>query len=137
MGSENGHYKGLLIDWGGVLTSNLFDSFRAFCEREGIEPDEIRRRFREDPVSRELVIGLETGRLTETEFEQRRIISRRDDGRRRLARTAGRRPHRADLELVGNAPVRPRSARSVVRRDRHFRRGRDPKAGTTDLRARS
>jgi putative hydrolase of the HAD superfamily len=71
MGSENGHYKGLLIDWGGVLTSNLFDSFRAFCEREGIEPDEIRRRFREDPVSRELVIGLETGRLTETEFEQR------------------------------------------------------------------
>jgi hypothetical protein len=30
MGSENGTYRGLLVDWGGVLTSNLFESFRKF-----------------------------------------------------------------------------------------------------------
>ncbi len=26
--------QGLLIDWGGVMTGNLFASFAAFCEAE-------------------------------------------------------------------------------------------------------
>lgn len=63
------HYAGLLVDYGGVLTTNLFDSFRSFCEGNGIAPDEIGRRFREDRSSRELLIGLETGKLPEEEFE--------------------------------------------------------------------
>jgi putative hydrolase of the HAD superfamily len=71
MASENGHYRGLLVDYGGVLTSNLFDSFRSFCEVEGLEPGAIGRRFREDRASRELLIGLETGTLPEKEFEPR------------------------------------------------------------------
>jgi putative hydrolase of the HAD superfamily len=62
-------YKGLLVDWGGVLTSNLFTSFSAFCEAEGLEPDTIRRRFREDRACRQLLIDLETGQLSEEEFE--------------------------------------------------------------------
>ena len=70
MASENGH-RGLLVDYGGVLTTDLFDSFRAFCESEGIEADAIGRRFREDRSSRELLIGLETGKLPEEEFEPR------------------------------------------------------------------
>jgi epoxide hydrolase-like predicted phosphatase len=70
MGSENG-YRGLIVDYGGVLTSNLFDSFRAFCESEGLEPESVGRRFREDPSSRELLVGLETGKLPEEEFEPR------------------------------------------------------------------
>jgi putative hydrolase of the HAD superfamily len=65
----NGHYRGLLIDYGGVLTTNLFDSFRAFCVAHGIEPDLIGRRFREDKASRQLLIGLETGTISEEEFE--------------------------------------------------------------------
>jgi len=65
------HYDGLLVDWGGVLTSNLFDSFGSFCELEGLERDAVARRFREDRASRELVIELETGRLAEEEFEAR------------------------------------------------------------------
>ena len=70
MASENAAATaGLLIDWGGVMTSDLFDSFRAFCEQEGLEPDAIRKRFREDPACRELLIGLETGALPEEEFE--------------------------------------------------------------------
>jgi putative hydrolase of the HAD superfamily len=64
-------YRGLLIDWGGVLTSSLFDSFRSFCELEGIDPDSIRRAFRTDPSCRELLIGLETGTISEEEFEPR------------------------------------------------------------------
>jgi putative hydrolase of the HAD superfamily len=65
----SGTYTGLLVDYGGVLTTNLFDSFNSFCVQAGIEPDEIGRRFREDKASRELLIGLETGTLPEEEFE--------------------------------------------------------------------
>lgn len=72
MASEDGRrYTGLLVDYGGVLTTNLFDSFRAFCDEEEIDPQEIGRRFRHDPAARELLIGLETGRIEEEEFERR------------------------------------------------------------------
>ena len=73
MASENGPtcYRGLLVDWGGVMTSDVFDTFRAFCELEGLEPDTLRQRFREDPSSRDLLIALETGQLDEDEFEPR------------------------------------------------------------------
>jgi putative hydrolase of the HAD superfamily len=64
-------YAGLLVDYGGVLTSNLFDSFRSFCELEGIAPDAIGRMFREDRAARQLLIELETGKLPEEEFEPR------------------------------------------------------------------
>jgi putative hydrolase of the HAD superfamily len=69
MASENGRYRGLLVDWGGVLTSDLFDSFRAFCEQEGLEPDAVARSFRDDAACRELLIAFETGALPEDEFE--------------------------------------------------------------------
>jgi putative hydrolase of the HAD superfamily len=62
-------YRGLLVDWGGVMTSNLFDSFRRFCEGEGLAPETIGRRFREDRECRSLLISLETGELPEEEFE--------------------------------------------------------------------
>jgi len=63
--------KGLLVDFGGVLTTNVFDSFRDFCVAEGIDPDAIKRLFREEPRARELVRGLETGDLSENEFGER------------------------------------------------------------------
>ena len=69
MASENGRYRGLLVDYGGVLTSSPFESFRLFCEIEGLEPDTIRRRFREDRACRELLIALETGAVEEEDFE--------------------------------------------------------------------
>jgi putative hydrolase of the HAD superfamily len=64
-------YPGLLVDWGGVMTTDVFDTFRVFCEREGLSPEAIGERFRHDPGSRELLIGLETGTLPEEEFEPR------------------------------------------------------------------
>jgi putative hydrolase of the HAD superfamily len=59
----------LLIDWGGVLTSNLFVSFNDHCIKAGIEPEQLRGRFRNDPVARELLIALEKGQLAESDFE--------------------------------------------------------------------
>jgi epoxide hydrolase-like predicted phosphatase len=64
-------HAGLLIDWGGVLTSNLFDSFREYCVRERIDPQTLRGRFGSDPAFRELLIALEKGELAEDEFERR------------------------------------------------------------------
>jgi putative hydrolase of the HAD superfamily len=63
--------KGLLVDYGGVLTTNVFDSFRDFCVAEGIDPDSIKRLLREDPRARELVRSLETGALSEEDFGER------------------------------------------------------------------
>jgi putative hydrolase of the HAD superfamily len=63
-------HTGLLIDWGGVLTSNLFHSFREFCVRTGVDPQTLRDRFSGDPSFRELLIELEKGILEEGEFEQ-------------------------------------------------------------------
>jgi putative hydrolase of the HAD superfamily len=58
-----------LVDWGGVMTSNMFETFGGFCAREGLSPDQVAKQFRSDPASRELLIGLETGALPEEEFE--------------------------------------------------------------------
>jgi epoxide hydrolase-like predicted phosphatase len=63
--------KGLLVDFGGVLTTNVFDSFRQFCIAEGLDPDAVRRLFREEPRALELVRGLETGAIGEDDFGQR------------------------------------------------------------------
>jgi putative hydrolase of the HAD superfamily len=63
--------EGLLVDYGGVLTTDLFASFRAFCALEGLDPETIGRRFRTDPACRELLIAFETGKLEEVEFERR------------------------------------------------------------------
>jgi putative hydrolase of the HAD superfamily len=63
--------SGLLIDWGGVLTSSLFDSFRTYCLGAQIDPQTLLGRFRTDPAARELLIALEKGELEETDFELR------------------------------------------------------------------
>jgi len=63
--------RGLLVDYGGVLTTDVFVSFAEFCRTEGIDPDTVRRRFRADPGSRELLAELECGRIAEADFEQR------------------------------------------------------------------
>jgi putative hydrolase of the HAD superfamily len=63
--------KGLLLDFGGVLTTNVFDSFREFCVAEGLDPDAVRTLFRSEPRALELVRGLETGALSEDDFGER------------------------------------------------------------------
>jgi len=61
--------RGLIVDWGGVLTTDVFASFRAFCVAEGLAPDTVRDLFREDPRARDLLAGLETGELDRDGFQ--------------------------------------------------------------------
>jgi epoxide hydrolase-like predicted phosphatase len=63
--------RGLLVDFGGVLTTNVFDSFRTFCRDEGLDPDAVRRLFRDEPEALRLVRAIETGSLSEDEFGER------------------------------------------------------------------
>jgi epoxide hydrolase-like predicted phosphatase len=67
--------RGLVVDFGGVLTSSVGDSFKAFCEREGIDHEVLKNLVRSaygvgtDPDS--LVSMIETGRIEQGEFESR------------------------------------------------------------------
>ena len=63
--------RGLLVDFGGVLTTNVFDSFRAFGEAEGLDPQAVKRAFREDPEALGLLRELERGDIAVEEFEPR------------------------------------------------------------------
>ena len=61
--------RGLLVDFGGVLTTNVFESFRAFCEAEGLEPNTVKEMFRSRGEGLDLLRQLERGELTVDEFE--------------------------------------------------------------------
>jgi epoxide hydrolase-like predicted phosphatase len=61
----------LIVDFGGVLTTNVFQSFREFAAAEGIEPDAVKSLFRERGEGLELLRQLERGELEIPEFEER------------------------------------------------------------------
>ena len=60
--------RGLLVDFGGVLTTNVFDSFKAFCVKEGLDPGTVKRLFREDAAALAELRRLERGEVSEEEF---------------------------------------------------------------------
>lgn len=64
-------HTGLLVDFGGVLTTSVWDSFAAFCRDRGLAEDSVLRMFREDPAALAELRQLETGRISEDEFERR------------------------------------------------------------------
>ena len=61
--------RGLLVDFGGVLTTNVFQSFREFSGREGLDPDHVKEKFRSDPAALGLLRKLEKGEVDVEEFE--------------------------------------------------------------------
>jgi putative hydrolase of the HAD superfamily len=64
-------YDGLLLDFGGVVTTDFFASLGAHCERLGLPHDGFRNLVTADPVGRELYHQVERGELSQLEFEQR------------------------------------------------------------------
>ena len=63
VGNVDDEVKALLVDFGGVLTTNVFESFRAFCESEGLDPDAVKKIFRERGEGLDLLRQLERGEL--------------------------------------------------------------------------
>jgi putative hydrolase of the HAD superfamily len=107
MATENGTLSGLLVDYGGVLTTNVWDSFRAFCEAEGIDREEVKRAFRERPEAMALLRRLEAGELTEEEFAPLfgPLIGVRDDRTEGLVDRlfAGMQPEEGMIEALRRA----------------------------------
>lgn len=107
MAAENGRLTGLLVDYGGVLTTNVWDSFRAFCEAEGIDREEVKRAFRDRPEAMALLRRLEAGELTEEEFSPLfgPIIGVRDDRHEGLVDRlfAGMQPEEPMIEALRRA----------------------------------
>jgi epoxide hydrolase-like predicted phosphatase len=64
-----GRLAGLLVDYGGVLTTNLFESFADFCESEGLDRSAVAAAFMADKEARRLLVRFEKGELEERDFE--------------------------------------------------------------------
>jgi epoxide hydrolase-like predicted phosphatase len=62
-------HTGLLVDFGGVLTTNIWESFDAFCAAEGLERGTVLELFRADGEALALLRSLERGAVTDSEFE--------------------------------------------------------------------
>jgi len=59
----------LILDFGGVLTSDLWNSVRACSRREGLPPDRLLDLIHKDPQIHPLFVGLERGEVGQHEFE--------------------------------------------------------------------
>ena len=59
------------MDFGGVLTTNMWEGFDEFCRAEGIERGSVRRVFKREPEALADLRLLETGEIEPDEFERR------------------------------------------------------------------
>ena len=66
-----GRHVALLVDFGGVLTTNMWEGFDEFCRGEGLEQGTVRRIFKHEPEALADLRLLETGEIDPAEFERR------------------------------------------------------------------
>jgi putative hydrolase of the HAD superfamily len=64
-------YEGLLLDFGGVVTTDFFASLGAHCERLGLPHDSFRNLVTADPEGRALYHQVERGELSQPAFEEK------------------------------------------------------------------
>jgi epoxide hydrolase-like predicted phosphatase len=62
--------QGLLVDFGGVLTTNIWESFDLFCDNEGLERGTVLELFRGDGEALALLRSLERGAVSDEQFER-------------------------------------------------------------------
>jgi putative hydrolase of the HAD superfamily len=70
MTTAPGHYKGLLLDFGGVLTSDFFGSLDDYCQQLGLPRGRFRAVVTDDPAGRALYHHLERGEISQSTFER-------------------------------------------------------------------
>jgi putative hydrolase of the HAD superfamily len=52
-------YRGLILDFGGVITTDLYAEMSAFCVREGLAHDAVVRVLRDTAEGREAIKAVE------------------------------------------------------------------------------
>jgi putative hydrolase of the HAD superfamily len=60
----------LILDFGGVLTTDLWESIRGCARREGLPDNTLLDLLRHDPVVHPLYLQLERGEVNQDDFEQ-------------------------------------------------------------------
>jgi putative hydrolase of the HAD superfamily len=83
MSTAGADKRGLLVDSGGVLTTNVWECFDEFCQVEGLERGAVREMFKREPEAVADLRLLETGEIDEEEFARRlgpRLGIERTDG---------------------------------------------------------
>jgi putative hydrolase of the HAD superfamily len=68
---EHSRHSALLVDYGGVLTSDIWSSFADFCEQRGLDPEAAKELFRADPDALAELRRLEKGEADPADFERR------------------------------------------------------------------
>lgn len=61
-------YRGLIADFGGVLTTSFEGALRSFCTREGLAPNSLEKVFSVDAGAHGALRDLERGKIGQAEF---------------------------------------------------------------------
>jgi putative hydrolase of the HAD superfamily len=95
------NYRGLILDFGGVVTTDLFAELSAFCVREGLDPGAFVRVLRDDPEGRQAFEAVEAGKIPQREYEVTigRLLGVDDHGLLTRA-LGGLRPRPEVLDLI-------------------------------------
>jgi len=64
-------YSGLILDFGGVVTTRFRTALSGFCDREGLNPHQLHHVLRESPEGRAALFEAESGKISQREFERR------------------------------------------------------------------
>jgi len=97
-------YGGLILDFGGVVTTDLFAELSAFCVREGLAPDAFVRVLRDSDEGRAAFEAVEMGRIPQRDFEIAIARLLGVDDRGMLTRAlGGLRPRPRVLDLISRA----------------------------------
>lgn len=100
-------YSGLILDFGGVVTTDFNAAITAFSAREGLDPGAFFRVIRETPEGRKALVAVECGQMSQRDFEvaMGRLLGLDDNGL--LARaTADLRPRPEVVGLARRARAR-------------------------------
>lgn len=95
--------RGLLLDFGGVLTTSLLDAIRRFCVECGLPADTLLDLFRDDPVGSRLLADVECGVISQAEFE------------RGVGKMLGVDPERLVQRLLGGVEPEPEILEAAAR----------------------
>jgi putative hydrolase of the HAD superfamily len=97
-------YGGLVLGFGGVVTTDPFAELAAYCVSEGLAPDAFTRLLSEPGPGRAAVRAAETGHIPQRQLEVTlgRLLGVADDGLLTRA-LGGLRPREEVLELIAAA----------------------------------
>lgn len=92
-------YQGLILDFGGVVTTDFYGALSAFCVREGLPPDAFVQVLRGE--GRSALAAVESGQISQGQYEATLAALLGVDGQGLLGRAlSDLRPRASVLDLV-------------------------------------